>query len=405
MTDQRLKPPAEPAVMPKSARLEGPSPAEARKPDLGYTEAGPGNASPARPGRQLMRTTLFALLPIVLVVGGYLYVTGGQIISTDNAYIQADHVGVSTDVSGLVASVDVKDNQRVVKGQVLFTLKPEPFEITLASARAQLSNVRNQILNLQANYKQALAEIDQAQIDLAYYQASFQRQQTLLSVSAVSRTNYDDAKHALDSTRQKITVARATAQMVLAQLGGHIETPVEQQPTYLIARAAVDEAQRNLDNSVVRASFDGVVTNVDSLQVGSYLQPPQSGISLVSADHLWVAASPKETELTHMQPGQPVDISVDSYPGVQWHGTVESISPASGSSFSLLPAQNTTGNWVKVVQRIPVRISIDDAGDKPPLRTGMSVQAEIDTGSARGLPHLFSGLLASKVPAPALAHE
>ncbi|MGF6092282.1 HlyD family secretion protein [Pseudomonas sp. 18173] len=355
--------------------------------------------------RQLVRTSLFALLPIVLVVGGYLYVTGGQIVATDNAYIQADHVGVSTDVSGLVASVDVKDNQRVVKGQVLFTLKPEPFEIALASARAQLSNVRNQILNLQANYQQALAEIDQAQIDLAYYQASFQRQQTLVSVAAVSRTNYDDARHALDSTRQKITVARATAQMVLAQLGGNIGTPVEQQPAYRVAQAAVDEAQRNLDNSVVRASFDGIVTNVDSLQVGSYLQPPQSGISLVSADHLWVAASPKETELTHMKPGQPVDISVDSYPGVQWHGTVDSISPASGSSFSLLPAQNTTGNWVKVVQRIPVRISIDDAGGKPPLRTGMSVQAEIDTGSARGLPHLFSGLLADKVSAPALAHE
>jgi membrane fusion protein (multidrug efflux system) len=135
---------------------------------------------------------------------------------------------------------------------------------------------------------------------------------------------------------------------------------------------------------------------VDSLQVGAYLQPPQSGISLVSADHLWVAASPKETELTHLRPGQPVDISVDSYPGVEWHGTVESISPASGSSFSLLPAQNTTGNWVKVVQRIPVRISIDDSANKPPLRTGMSVEAQINTGAARGLPQMFSGLFSHK---------
>jgi membrane fusion protein (multidrug efflux system) len=337
-----------------------------------------------------VRVVLFALLPVALLVAGYLYVTGGQIVATDNAYIQADHVGVSTDVSGLVATVDVKDNQHVVKGQVLFTLKPEPFQIALASARAQLGNVRNQILNLKASYSQALAEIDQAQIDLAYYQTNFQRQQTLVNVSAVSKTNFDDARHALDSTRQKITVAKARAQMVLAQLGGRIETPVEQQSTYLVAQAAVDEAQRNLDNSVVRASFDGIVTNVDSLQVGSYLQPPHSGISLVSDDRLWVAASPKETELTHMKPGQAVDIRVDSYPGVHWRGTVESISPASGSSFSLLPAQNTTGNWVKVVQRIPVRISIDDAGDKPPLRTGMSVEAEIDTGAARGLPHLFS---------------
>lgn len=397
MTDQTLKSPA--PVKPAAPRLESPGATEPRQPDLAQSGNGQNPASPARPKRQQLRRALFALLPIALLVGGYLYVTGGQIISTDNAYIQADHVGVSTDVSGLVATVDVKDNQRVSKGQVLFTLKPEPFRIALASAQAQLGNVRNQILNLKANYSQALAEIDQAQIDLAYYQTGFQRQQTLLSVSAVSKTNYDDAKHALDSTRQKIAVAKATAQMVLAQLGGNIDTPVERQSAYLQAQAAVDEAQRNLDNSVVRASFDGIVTNVDSLQVGSYLQPPQSGISLVSDDHLWVAASPKETELTHLLPGQPVKISVDTYPGVEWHGTVESISPASGSSFSLLPAQNTTGNWVKVVQRIPVRISIDDAQDKPPLRTGMSVQTQIDTGAARGLP--FSGLLAGK----STAHE
>ena len=400
MVDQRLKSPREHPETPEVARSEGPSPTESRQPADQKMEARISTA-PARPQRQHIRIALFAMLPIALLVGGYLYVTGGQIISTDNAYIQADHVGVSTDVSGLVASVEVKDNQRVSQGKVLFTLKPEPFQIALASAKAQLGNVRNQILNLKASYNQALTEIDQAQVDLPYYQTSFQRQQTLISVSAVSKTTYDDAKHALDSTRQKIAVAKATAQMVLAQLGGHIETAVEQQPTYLQAQAAVDEAQRNLTNSVVRASFDGIVTNVDSLQVGSYLQPPQSGISLVSADHLWIAASPKETELTHMKPGQPVDISVDSYPGVEWHGTVESISPASGSSFSLLPAQNTTGNWVKVVQRIPVRISIDDAGNKPPLRTGMSVEAQINTGQARGLPEMFTGLFASK----SAAHE
>lgn len=399
MADQNLKSPPEAPVRPAVSRMESPSSTEAPKPNPGQTEAKQNDAPPARPKRQRTRIALFTLLPIGLLVAGYLYVTGGQIISTDNAYIQADHVGVSTDVSGLVASIDVKDNQRVAQGQVLFTLKPEPFEIALASAKAQLGNVRNQILNLKANYNQALAEIDQAQIDLSYYQTSFQRQQTLLSVSAVSKTNYDDAKHALDSTRQKIAVAKGTAQMVLAQLGGNIDTPVEQQPTYLQALAAVDEAQRNLTNSVVRAPFDGIVTNVDSLQVGSYLQPPQSGISLVSDENLWVAASPKETELTNMKPGQPVDISVDSYPGVQWHGTVESISPASGSSFSLLPAQNTTGNWVKVVQRIPVRISIDDAGQKPPLRTGMSVEARINTGKARGLPQMFFGSVASKAPA------
>ena len=142
------------------------------------------------------------------------------------------------------------------------------------------------------------------------------------------------------------------------------------------------------------APFDGVVTNVDALQVGAFLQPPQSGFSLVSSDHLWVAASPKETELTNAQVGQGVTIEVDAYPGVTWHGTVDSISPASSASFSLLPAQNTTGNWVKVVQRIPVRIRIDDTAGKPALRHGMSAVVDIDTGKARGLPKQLAALFA-----------
>jgi membrane fusion protein (multidrug efflux system) len=340
----------------------------------------------ANPKRERMRKGLFLLLPLALLAGGYLYATGGRMISIDNAYVQADKVAVSTDVSGLVATVEVKDNQSVTRGQVLFRLRAEPFEIALASAMANLGAVRNQILNQQASYSQALAEIDQAQSELPFFQMAFQRQEKLLAVSAVSRTTYDQARHDLDTTLKKIAVAKAQAKTVLAQLGGRVDVPAEQQPAWLQAKAQVDEARRSLDNSVVRAPFDGIVTNVDSLQVGAYLQPPQSGMSLVASNAPWVAAQPKETELTHVRPGQPVEIRVDSYPGVVWHGSVESISPASGSSFSLLPAQNTTGNWVKVVQRIPIRIHIDDQIGKPPLRHGMSVEADIDTGRARGLP-------------------
>ena len=339
----------------------------------------------AHPKRQRVRKTLFLLIPLALLAGGYLYATGGRVISTDNAYIQADKVAVSTDVSGLVDAIEVKDNQTVSRGQVLFRLNAEPFQIALASATANLGAVRNQILNQQASYSQALAEIDQAQSELPFFEQAFQRQEKLLAVNAVSRTTYDQARHDLDTTLKKIAVAKAQAKAVLAQLGGRLGIPVEQQPAWLQAKAQVDEAKRNFNNSVVRAPFDGIVTNVDSLQVGTYLQPPQSGISLVASEALWVAAQPKETELTHVHPGQPVEIRVDSYPGVIWHGSVESISPASGSSFSLLPAQNTTGNWVKVVQRIPVRIRIDDQVGKPPLRHGMSVEAEIDTGLSRGM--------------------
>ncbi len=180
---------------------------------------------------------------------------------------------------------------------------------------------------------------------------------------------------------------------MLAQLGGDPNQTIEQNPFYLQAKSGVDNAQRDLNDTVVKAPFDGVVTNVDAIQVGSYLQASQQAFSLVSTSHLWVAASPKETELTYVQPGQPATITVDTYPGVEWKGVVQSISPASGSSFSLLPAQNTTGNWVKVVQRIPMRVRIEDMDGKPPLRVGMSVTVDVDTGHARGVPDFVTNLI------------
>lgn len=347
-----------------------------------------------RPGRA--RALLFLLLPAILLSIGWAYLAGGRYISTDSAYIQAERVGVATDVSGLVDSVEVQDNQQVSKGQVLFRLRPAAFETALASARAALGTVRNELMNLKASYDQAQAEVAQAQAELPYRQENLRRLEQLLKVSAVSRNNYDDARHELDSTLQRVSVAKAKAQAVLAQLGGQAGSPVDRYPTHQKAQAAVDDAERMLADSVVRAPFDGIVTQVDSLQVGSYLQASQAGMSLISSDRQWVAASPKETELTHVVAGQPVTIRVDSYPGKVWHGVVESLSPASGASFALLPAQNTTGNWVKVVQRIPIRIRIDDTVGKPVLRYGMSVEADIDTGHSRGLPEGLTQLFASK---------
>ncbi|MBK3745381.1 HlyD family secretion protein, partial [Paraburkholderia aspalathi] len=225
-----------------------------------------------------------------------------------------------------------------------------------------------------------------------FYETTYRRQQNLVATAASSRATFDQAEHDLDAARQKVTVAKAQAKSALAQLGGNLDQPVEQNPLYLQAQAKVDDAQRLLDDSVVRAPFNGIVTNVSSLQVGSYLQASQQAFSLVSTDNVWVSANPKETELTDIQPGQAITILVDTYPGVEWKGRVASISPASGSSFSLLPAQNTSGNWVKVVQRIPMRVSIDDIAGKPPLRVGMSVSVEVDTGHARGLPTFITNL-------------
>ncbi|MBA8879840.1 HlyD family secretion protein [Phyllobacterium myrsinacearum] len=352
--------------------------------------------APPKSRRSRTRSILFAALPIALIVGGYFYVTGGQVMSTDNAYVQADVVGVSTDISGLVTSVDVHDNETVKQGQILFRINPDVYRIALEGAQAQLGTVRNQILNLQASYKQTLAEIAQAESDIPFYQKTLQRQADLTNTAAVSKATYDQAKHDLDAAQQKVDVAKAQAATTLAQLGNNADQPVEQNPSYLAAQATVDKAQHDFDAATVRAPFDGVVTNVSSLQVGAYLQASQAGFSLVSTTHMWVAASPKETELTYVKPGQQVTVTVDTYPGVEWKGTVTSISPASGSSFSLLPAQNTTGNWVKVVQRIPMLVSIDDMAGKPPLRVGMSVTAGVDTGHARGLPHFLQSLFGSK---------
>jgi membrane fusion protein (multidrug efflux system) len=349
--------------------------------------------APVKPKRSLTRPVLFALLPIALIAGGYYYVVGGQVMTTDNAYIQAQSLGVSTDVSGTVDEIDVHENQAVKKGDVLFRLRPASFETALAAAQAQLGTVRNQVLTLQASYQQSLSQIEQAEADIPYYEAAFQRQQDLLKTSTASKASFDSAQHDLVAARQKVSVAKATAQATLAQLGGDANQPVEKNPFYLQAQSAVDDAERNLGDATVKAPFDGIVTNVDALQVGKYLPASQPAFSLVSATDLWIEAEPKETELTYVRPGQTATISVDTYPGAVWHGTVASISPASSSSFSLLPAQNTTGNWVKVVQRIPMRVTVDDLAGKPPLRGGMSVVVDVDTGHARGLPDFVTNLI------------
>jgi membrane fusion protein (multidrug efflux system) len=345
--------------------------------------------------RVTKRPLLFALLPLALAVGGYFYVTGGKVVSTDNAYVQAEMVGVSTDVSGTVVAIEVHDNERVKKGQVLYRLKQDKFQTAFDGAKAKLGTVRDQILTLQASYKLSLAQIVQAEADLSFYQTAFKRQKDLLAMGAGTKANFDAARHDLDVADQKIQVAKAQAAATLAQLGGDPDQPLERNPSYLHTKSDVDNAQRELNDTTVTAPFDGVVTNVNAIQVGSYLQASQQAFSLVSTTNLWVAANPKETELTNVRPGHAATITVDTYPGAVWKGVVNSISPASASSFSLLPAQNTTGNWVKVVQRIPMRLRIEDLAGKPRLRVGMSVTVDVDTGRARGLPKFLTNLFIS----------
>ncbi|HXE27040.1 MAG TPA: HlyD family secretion protein [Stellaceae bacterium] len=343
--------------------------------------------------RRLLRWALFALLPLALFAGADWYVTGGQVVSTDDAYVQADTVGISTDISGTVQSVEVTDNQQVSAGQILYRLDPKQFQIALDNAKASLTQVALNIQSMRQDYQRMLSDVDSQQAKVDLDQATYNRYAALVRSDAVSRENYDQARFTLDADKSKLKSLQQQAQVQLARLDGNPDIPVEQHPAYIQAQSQVDEAQRQLDHTVVKAPFAGIVTNVPSIAPGKYLAASATAFYLVDTDHLWVEATPKETELTYVRPGQPSTVTVDTYPGVQWHGIVESISPAAAQQFALLPAQNTSGNWVKVVQRIDMRVRIDASDKKlPPLRAGMSAEVSVDTAHTRGLPHFLTTL-------------
>jgi membrane fusion protein (multidrug efflux system) len=340
-----------------------------------------------------MRWGLFLLLPLALILGAYEYVTGGQEVSTDNAYVEADKVGVSTDVSGIVKDVKVTENQHVEAGQVLFLLDDLPFKLALDHAEAQMGITRNSLLAMQASYRDMQAQIKQAQNDIDFFSTEAHRQEDLLRQHYASQQNYDAAHRNLQNAQQKLDSLNQQLAAISANLGNDPEGPVENNPQYENAVAMRDEAARQLSHTSVRAPFAGIVTNVPSLQPGKYLQASTTAFYLVATDHVWVDAVPKETQLTYVRPGQPVRVTVDTYPDATWHGTVESLSPAAAQEFSLLPAQNTSGNWVKVVQRIPMRVRLDITDQsQPPLRAGMSAEVYVDTGHTRGLPHFLAAL-------------
>jgi membrane fusion protein (multidrug efflux system) len=352
-----------------------------------------------RTPRLRLRLGLFVLLPILLIAGGYWYIAGGQVMSTDDAYAEADKVGISTDVSGMVKDIDVTENQHVEAGQVLYRLDDAPFRFALGRATAQVGSVTDALNALKANYRDMQAQIQQAQHDVEYYATELHRQQDLLNAHVASQSTFDMARRNLQNAQGKLASLTQQLAAIAANLDGDPDGPVEQNPRYADAVARRDEAARQLAHTIVRAPFAGIVTNVPAIAVGTYLAASTTAFYLVATDHVWVDANPKETELTYVRPGQPVTVTVDTYPDVQWKGTVESISPAASQEFSLLPAQNTSGNWVKVVQRIPMRVRVDTSdSDMPPLRAGMSVEVDVDTGHARGLPHFLTSMLGIGAP-------
>jgi len=344
--------------------------------------------------RRLRRSALRPILmlggiAVVIVAAAAYWLTGGRTVSIDDAYVRAAKEVVATDVSGIVATVAVRDGQRVNQGDVLLSLDPRPFEIALAGARATMSGTALTLEAMKLDYKRMLREVDVKQAQLDSDQANYDRFAGLIKGGGVTRAEYDNARFQLMADKQSVEALKVNAAMQLARLGGNAEVDVRTMPDYLVAAARVDEAQRQLGHTVIHASFAGTVTQVDTVQPGMYLAAATAAFGLVSDERVWIEANPKETELTHVKPGDPVEVTIDTYPGRVWHARVESISPNSGSEFSVLPAQNTSGNWVKVVQRIPVRIRVERHDGDPALRAGTSVVADIDTGHVRSWRDLF----------------
>ena len=345
---------------------------------------------------RLRRVLMFGGVGLVLAVAAALYLMGGRYVTADDSYVHANKLMVSTDVSGLVKSVNVHEGQQVKAGDILFTLDATPFQIALETAEANLASTVQDVESTRAMYRAAMGQIAAQQAQLNVNRQTYVRYQALARQNAIAAMQVDTQHAAVLSAQATLASLQQSAATQLAKLNGNPNLPAQQTPAYLKAKAAVDEAQRQLDHTVVRAPFAGTVGEVDSLQPGTLVISAMSAFTTTSAvgligKDIWISSDMKETEITHIGTGAHADITVDTYPGCTWKGHVDSVSAGSDSSFSALPAENASGNWVKVVQRIPVRIAIDKSECDRPLRAGMSAVVSIDTGKRR-FERLFGGL-------------
>ena len=340
--------------------------------------------------KTLLRWGLMAggVLAVAIGSGAY-WLSSGRWIGTDDAYVQADSMTLSTDVSGVVASIPVHEGELVQKDQVLFSLDPQKFQIAVDNAKADLEQVRLNIESMKADYQAALRQTNAKQQQVNADQATFDRYASLMKQRAVTQQETDDSRYKLAADQQAVSAAESQARAQLAKLDNNPTIAVEDTPAFKQAQARLAEAERQRDHAVVRAPFSGIVTQVNKLQPGMFLGASTAAFGLVSTGHVWVEAQPKETQLTNVKNGDPVAVTFDIYPGRTWNGTVQSVAPATDQNFSLLPAQNSSGNWVKVVQRIPVRVLVDLQPGDPPLRAGMSAYVDIDSGHVRTLGDLF----------------
>jgi membrane fusion protein, multidrug efflux system len=341
--------------------------------------------------RRYRRVLLLVVLPLVALIAGLVfYLNGGRYVTTDDAYVGAQKVLITPDISGKIIKVAVKEGQSVSTGDTLFQIDPVPFQLAVAQARAKLDDAKTSHDNLVANVKLYDQTIELVNAGIALKQRDVDRKAALAKNNYGSQLDLDNSATALVTAQAQLQLVKQQKSTALNQLLGNPELPLEQFPAYAQAKAALDDAQRNLDLTTVRAPLAGVATQVDQIQLGRFIAAGTPVFSVIDISKPWVDANPKESDFTYVAVGQPVTIDVDAFPDHVFKGTVGSLSPGTGAQFAILPPQNATGNFVKVVQRVPVRIYFD-ANDKyvKKLKAGMSAYTSIDTGHRRSLASLF----------------
>lgn len=332
-----------------------------------------------------LRKPLLLLAPVAVVIGIlYFYLTGGRYEGTDNAALQTGQILLSANVSGRVIAVEVQENQHVKAGQILFRINPDTYRTAVAEAEAQLASARTDIGSLRADYRENQSDAQAAEARLLYANREAARQKALVVEGISSQAQYDQALLAVATAKDAIGAARAKAESTAASLSGTVDAPVDAQPKVRGATAALDRARIALNDTVVRAPQDGIVTRVHQLQVGGYVTASRP-LFVMTGTRFWVQANFKESQLRYMRVGQPATVEIDAFPDLKLTGHLASFSPGTGNSFALLPAENATGNWVKVVQRLPVELHLDALPADLPLHAGLSAKVTVDTGHKRHL--------------------
>jgi membrane fusion protein, multidrug efflux system len=351
-----------------------------------------------RMSRGRLRMLLLVVVPLIAAAAiAAMFLSGGRYITTDNAYVGAPKVLITPDISGKTARVLVREGQAVKAGDELFEIDPQPFRIALRQAEAKLAGVRTEFAILKSSLQSHTRMAELAQQNAEIKQRDLDRKKSLITSLSGSQADVDNAAFALVTAQTLAQTAIQRRNDTLSQLQGNPDLPIEQYPAFMEARAALEQAQRDLDHTLLRAPIDGVATQVDNIQLGRYVTAGTPVLAVIDTGAPWVDANPKETDITSLQIGQRAMVIVDTFPDQTFFGTVVSVSPGTGAQFAILPPQNAAGNWVKVVQRVPVRVQLDRDPAASKLRAGMSAYVEIDTGKRSALGSLFGSAPAKEI--------